>query len=82
MYNIIFSNKFRRQLKKLDKEFQRRVLKILERTRLRPHSYFQRLVGKKTYRLRVGNYRIIADIEGEHLVILILEIGHRKNIYN
>ena len=81
MYDLLFSKKFKQQLKKLGQNFQQRIVSGIERTRLRPHTYFQRLVGKKTYRLRVRDYRVIADINGKNLIILVLELGHRKNIY-
>ncbi|MEM4258797.1 MAG: type II toxin-antitoxin system RelE/ParE family toxin [Candidatus Thermoplasmatota archaeon] len=40
-----------------------------------------KLVGDPGYKLRVGDYRVILEIEKEKLVILVLIIGHRKNIY-
>jgi len=40
-----------------------------------------KLVGDSSYRLRVGDYRVILDIQGNHLSVLVLKIGHRKDIY-
>ena len=34
-----------------------------------------------TYRVRAGNYRIIYEVEGKNLLILVLKIGHRKDVY-
>jgi len=81
MYEILFTGKAERQLKKLERETQRRILAVLERARIRPGSFFQRLVGENTYRLRVGDYRVIADISKRELIILVLKLGHRKRIY-
>jgi len=81
MYEIIFSKKAKIQLIKLDKLIQKRIISVLERARIRPQDYFERLVGEKAYKLRAGDYRIIADIINEKLLILVIEIGHRKNIY-
>ena len=81
MYEVIISDKAERQLKKLDKDIRERILKSLERSRIRPGHFFERLVGEKSYKLRVGNYRVIADIYENELRILVIEIGHRKNIY-
>jgi mRNA interferase RelE/StbE len=81
MYEIIFSEKFENQLKKFDKNLQKRILLALERVRIKPENYFKRLVGEKVYSLRVGNYRILADIDKDKLIILLLKAGHRKNIY-
>ena len=81
MYEIIFSDKFEREFEKLSPDFQKRLVNVLERVRFRPFSYFKKLVGKDSYKLRVGQYRILADIDGRKLIILLLKLGHRKNIY-
>tara|TARA_Y100000310_G_C20357716_1_gene657486 strand:+ start:632 stop:757 length:126 start_codon:yes stop_codon:yes gene_type:complete len=39
------------------------------------------LVGDKAYRLRVGDYRVIADIDNGKLIILVLKVLHRKKVY-
>jgi mRNA interferase RelE/StbE len=81
MYEIIFSGKAEKQLKKLDSEIQKRIIAALERARIRPESYFQKLVGEKAYRMRVGDYRVLADIDKQRVMILVLKIGHRRNVY-
>lgn len=81
MYDIVYSNSARKSLKKLPKEKQKHIISVLERARIRPESHFERLVGEKVYKLRAGDYRIIADIYNKELVILVIKIGHRKNIY-
>lgn len=80
-YKIIFTDKSLRQLKKLEKDEQDRIIRALERIRIRPEVHITKLVGDPGYRLRVGDYRIILDMEKRKLFILILKIGHRKNIY-
>jgi mRNA interferase RelE/StbE len=80
-YEIIFSDNALTQLKKLEHSIQERIIKSLERIRIRPEAYVTKLVGDPGYRLRVGDYRVILDIDKEKLHILIIKIGHRKNIY-
>ena len=80
-YEIIFSDKAFKQLKKLDKKIQERIIVTLERIRIRPESYVTKLVGDLGYKLRVGNYRVIMDIDKGKLLILVIKIGHRKIIY-
>ena len=80
-YEIIFSDNSLTQLKKLEHSIQERIIKSLERIRIRPEAYVTKLVGDPGYRLRVGDYRIIIDIDKEKLHILIIKISHRKNIY-
>jgi mRNA interferase RelE/StbE len=81
-YEIIFSDKALRQLKKLEKNTQERIITVLERIRVRPEAYVTKLVGDQGYKLRVGDYRVIMDIENKMLRILVLKVGHRKNIYD
>lgn len=81
MYNFIFSSKYDKQFSKLNKEIQLRLTKVLERIKFRPFEFVKKLSGIPLYSLRAGDYRIILDIKKKELILLILEVGHRKNIY-
>ena len=62
-YQILFTDKALKQFKKTRKNSQERIIKSLERIRIRPESYVTKLIDNPSYRLRVGEYRIIIDIE-------------------
>ena len=82
MYELIYSETALKQLRKLDKPIQERILSGLERLRIRPESCdVKKLVGMEGYRFRVGDYRVVFDIDKGKLHILVFQIGHRKNIY-
>ena len=81
MYEIVFSDKALKQLKKLEKQTQERIVNSLERIRIRPESYLIKLVGDSGYKLRVGEYRAIVDLDKGRLLILVIKVGHRRNIY-
>ena len=81
MYEIIFSNKAKKQLFKLEINIQERIIAALERIRIRPESYIEKLVGDPGYKLRVGDYRVIMDIDNNDLLVLVIKVGHRRNIY-
>jgi mRNA interferase RelE/StbE len=81
LYEIIFSNKAKKQLFKLEKNIQERIIAALERIRIRPESYIEKLVGDPGYKLRVGDYRVIMDIDNNNLLILVIKVGHRRDIY-
>ena len=81
-YHVLFSDLSLEQLKKLDGETRQRIITSIERIRVRPESYIKRLVGEEGYRLRVGDYRVIVDIDKQQLMILVLRIGHRKIVYD
>lgn len=82
MYEIIFSDKAKKQFEKLDRPLQERIVKALERIRIRPEAYVTKLVGDAGYKLRVGDYRLILDIDKGILRILVIKVGHRRNIYD
>jgi len=75
-----------RQLRKLDPPVRRRILDWLE-DRIEgcknPRHFGQPLKGgrESLWRYRVGDYRMICDIRDEHLVVLALAVGHRREIY-
>ncbi len=81
-YEIIFSDKALKQFEKLERKLQERIIAVLERIRIRPEAYVTKLVGDPGYKLRVSDYRIIMDIDNKRLKILVLKVGHRKNIYD
>jgi len=82
MYELVYSPAASKQLEKLERAIKERIVIALERLRIKPESRdIKKLMGMPGYRLRVGDYRIIFDIERNKLLILVLEIGHRKNIY-
>lgn len=81
LYEIIFSQKAKKQLFKLEKVTQERIIAALERIRIRPEAYITKLVGDPGYKIRVGDYRVIMDIDRTKLLVLVIKIGHRRNIY-
>lgn len=86
-WNVEVSPKAQRQLDELDKSVARRISRFLyERIgKLNdPRQIGERLQGTlhDFWRYRVGDYRIICSLEHERLVVLVLRIGHRSEIYN
>ena len=85
-YKILFDRNADKQLKKIDKTQQRIIVnwitKNLENTN-DPRVFGKALKGnlKDYWRYRIGDYRIIAEINDAEVKILIIEIGHRKDIY-
>ena len=80
MYEIIITDKAKKKLEKLPFEIQKRIAAVLERIRIRPFYFVKRLVGEPYFRLRVGDYRIILEIQENKLIIMIIDLGHRKEI--
>ncbi len=75
----------KKAVKALEKMPPQQRLAIIEAatdlgTNPRPHGY-KKLKGVNGYRLRVGDYRIIYDVNDKEIRITIVKIGHRKYIY-
>jgi mRNA interferase RelE/StbE len=80
-YEVKWTETALNQLKKLDKSVSKRILENMERIGEDPFRFVKKLKDIKLYSLRVGDYRVILSIEGKELIILVLEIGHRRKIY-
>ncbi|HZZ14997.1 MAG TPA: type II toxin-antitoxin system RelE/ParE family toxin [Candidatus Sulfotelmatobacter sp.] len=86
-WNLEISSPAQRQLDKLDKGTARRISKFLyERVRQLddPRQIGEPLQGSLSefWRYRVGDYRIICSLEHDRLVVLVLRLGHRREIYS
>lgn len=81
MYEIVLSRRAEKFLDKLEKDDRERIIFALEKLRIRPEAFLIRLVGENAYKLRVGDYRIIIDLDKGNLLVLVIQIGHRRNIY-
>ncbi|MBT3691276.1 type II toxin-antitoxin system RelE/ParE family toxin [Candidatus Woesearchaeota archaeon] len=82
MYTISISRRALKDLKKLNSNIKRDILRKIYSIRHNPFSHIKRLQGKKLWRLRTGDYRSIIDVIVKGNKIIVLRIGHRKNIYN
>lgn len=85
-YKVVFSEKAKKQLKKLDKHISALILGWLEKNIQgceNPRVHGKGLVENKSgqWRYRVGDYRIICEIKDSEVLILVLSIGHSREIY-
>jgi mRNA interferase RelE/StbE len=75
-----------RQITKLDRTAQKSIQHFLRQRLMptdNPRQWGRALQGEKRglWRYRVGDYRLICDIQDEKITILVLELGHRKDVY-
>jgi mRNA interferase RelE/StbE len=86
VWRVEFNRAAARELRKLGVEAERRVLAYL-RTRIAgssdPRRLGQPLTGDRQgfWRYRVGDYRIVAAIEDDRFVVLVVAVGHRREVY-
>jgi mRNA interferase RelE/StbE len=82
-YTVEFLPSAQRELAALPKDVQRRIANRIDPLREDPRPAGTRqLQGEdRFYRLRVGDYRVIYSIEGRRLVVVVVKIGHRREVY-
>lgn len=85
MYSVVITDKAKKQLAKLDKVYAKLIFNFLSKEELQANPRFlgKSLKGNLNiyWRYRVGQYRIIATIDDNQLIITTVNIGHRKDIY-
>ena len=82
-YEIIIKPSAEKSFSKLEKSQQIKIIKAIENLTINPRPQgFKKLKSlAELYRIRVGDYRIIYSIDDNVLIITIVKIGHRKEIY-
>ncbi len=82
-YRVTLSPMAARQLRKLDAGVRRRIQAALEllAEQPRPPAATRLVGGAGEWRVRTGDYRIAYEIEDDHLLILVLRLGHRREVY-
>lgn len=85
-YQVVFTEVAKREIGKLDKQVARLILAWIRKNLegcIDPRQQGKPLTANRSgqWRYRVGDYRLLAEIEDEQIIIIILTVGHRKNVY-
>lgn len=82
-YSITYKPSAAKALRKLDRQHQRSIIAAIDALAHdpRPDGVKKLQGGMGEYRLRVGSYRVIYDINDGELIILVLHLGYRREIY-
>ena len=86
-YKVVFSENAKKNLKKIDKHIAALIIGWLEKNIdgcSDPRVHGKGLTSNRSgqWRYRIGAYRAICEIQDNEVIVLVLEIGHRKNIYD
>lgn len=86
IYEISTTEKFDKALKKLDRQTQRIIKAWIEKNLINcenPRIHGKALTSNRSgqWRYRVGDYRILAEIHDNKLVLILVDVGHRRDIY-
>ena len=83
LYKINFNKKSKKKLDKMSDAIITPIIEAIEGLAENPRPQgCKKLKGRTGYRIRVGNYRIIYEIFDEILLIDVIDLGHRKDIYD
>ena len=80
-YRLLYTHRAVRDIEKLDSQIKERIGKTLLRYERDPLQYAEKLTQSAigSYRFRIGDYRVVFDLDGEEIVVL--RVGHRREIY-
>lgn len=80
-YRLVYTQRALKDIKNFDPQVRQRIGQLLKRLENDPLKFARKLTDPKigSYRFRVGEYRAVFDVEGEEVVVL--RIGHRRDIY-
>lgn len=78
---IIWDDKARENIKKLDYNISRRIVKKMREVRLNPKRHMFNLINKRNLKIRIGDYRLFVDYYEKDNKLIIRSIKHRKNAY-
>lgn len=86
IFQIFTTEKFDKSFKKLDNQTQKIIKAWINKNLIgteNPHLHGKGLKANRSgqWRYRVGNYRILADIQDEKIILVLIDVGHRKIIY-
>ncbi len=83
-YKVEYTSKAKKDLKKLPIDIAQNIILSINSTKGDPYSFVKKIKGTKRHSLythRVGEYRVILDIEDDRLLIMVIEAGPRRKIY-
>ena len=81
-FEVIFKQSVARDLRKIPKKDIVRILKRIDKLRTEPRPPgVEKLSGQEKYRIRQGVYRILYEIQNDRLIVVVVKIGHRRDVY-
>ena len=84
MYRVVTTKSFNKALARLPLNWQKRIVAKVKEVAVDPYApnnNLTKLQGREGYRLRVGDWRVIYELQDERLVMLVLDMGPRGDIY-
>ncbi|MBU0506452.1 MAG: type II toxin-antitoxin system RelE/ParE family toxin [bacterium] len=84
-FSVVFTKSAHKEFKGLSKNIQKKIIENLDTLAVNPFSDLLRIKklrgAKDLYRFRVGDYRVVYEVNNSVMTVLVIKIGHRKEIY-
>lgn len=80
-YSIKWNPNILKFLDKLPKPITERIIKKIEDIKNNPFHYLEHYEGEKVYKLRIGNYRALIDVDFLNKILIVRIVDHRRRIY-
>lgn len=82
-YRVLYTKSAAKKLRKLERRYRAAIISAIEELAWdpRPNGVEKLRGGEKEYRIRVGSYRVIYEISDNELIVLVLKVGHRREVY-
>ena len=80
-YSVEWHPKVRKFLRKLPKDISERIVLKVKEAQEDPFRFLEHYEGDDHYKLRVGDYRLLIDVDFKNKVLLVQVIGHRSTVY-
>tara|TARA_R100000027_G_scaffold32887_1_gene24093 strand:- start:489 stop:749 length:261 start_codon:yes stop_codon:yes gene_type:complete len=82
LFDLEFASSIRKDLKKIHKKEVMKILTEIQNLAEDPRpTNCKKLTNEELYRIRIGNYRVIYEIFDERLIVYVVKVGHRKDVY-
>ena len=82
-FEIRFLPSVRKDLRGIPKPTVKRILLAIDRLATTPRPpECKKLTGRDLFRIRVGVYRVVYEIRGDELVVIVVKVGHRREMYD
>lgn len=81
-YKVEFAQTVRKDLRKIQKRDVTRILSAIDQLSVNPRTLdSKKLKGEELWRVRVGRYRVLYEIHDDILLVAVVKVGHRKEVY-
>ena len=82
IYSVFIEKSAKKELTKIGLPDRDRIITAIRKLSENPRPLkVKKLTGREAWRIRIGNYRVIYEIKDDQLIVLVITIGHRREIY-